>query len=193
MLHNTGNTHSLTRQAFTITQPQWCNQSKGEETPWVGDRVSLCYYSRQASGYHRIFYLPSMAGECNSLASTCQAFFSLCSLSLCTKGCGLVIGVGRERRTARGLQGSVYHSPPSFGKETLHFWISSFLHYEGNRRMEKGKKENREVISDTAKYTSEMFNLGKEGVIKWMLWSVLQGSEQQHSSVITFCTKLVLK
>lgn len=85
MLHNTGNAYSLTRQAYTITQPQWCNQSKGNETLWVGNRVSLCYYSRHAHGYHHIFYLPSMAGECDSVASTCQAFFSLFALCPCTQ------------------------------------------------------------------------------------------------------------
>lgn len=48
-------------------------------------------------------------------------------------------------------------------------FLLSFTMKEIEERMEKGKKkENREVISDTAKYTSEIFNLGNEGLIKGM-------------------------
>lgn len=82
------------------------------------------------------------------------------------KGCNLELGVGRERMIAHGLQGSICHFLSSFWKETLHFWISSFLHYEGNRRKNGERQKNGEKISDTEKYASENFNLGNKGVIK---------------------------
>lgn len=45
----------------------------------------------------------------------------------------------------------------------LDFFLSSIMEERGER-MERDKKENGEEISNTAKYTSEIFHLGNKGI-----------------------------
>lgn len=103
------------------------------------------------------FYLPSAAGECNSLASTCQAFFSLSLLSV-----PIYKGMQSRAWCREGEEDSSWligvNTPSSFfilERNTIYFF-SSFLHYEGKRRKNgERKKENGAEISNIAKYTSE--------------------------------------